>query len=177
MGARKMIKITIPPEEQEKLAKLRYRHPSRIVRRRLAILHFKCLNRTHGEIAKLAGASSTMIATVLKLYAEQGLEGVEKFDHFIRVSDLEMHREVILTHLQEVPPATAKEAAASIQRLTGIQKGVTQTKRFLHKLGFKPRKTAAVPAKANVEAQEEFKKKFWSRDSKKQKKEKDGYSS
>ncbi len=158
MGGAKMIKITIPPEEQRKLAKLRYLHPSRIVRRRLTILHFKCLNHAHGEIAKLAGASSTMITTVLKLYAEQGLEGVEKFDHFIRVSDLEMHREAILEHLQEVPPATAKEAMASIQKLTGIKKGVTQTKRFLHKHGFKPRKTAAVPAKANLEVQEEFKK-------------------
>jgi len=172
-----MIKITIPQEDQKKLAVLRYRHPSRIVRRRFAILHFKCLNLDHGEIAKLAGASSTMVTTVLKLYAEKGIEGVEKFDHFVRVSDLEMYREVILKYFQEVPPATAKEAAASIQKLTGIQKGVTQTKRFLHKLGFKPRKTAAVPAKANVEAQEEFKKKFWSQDSKKQKKGKDGYSS
>lgn len=172
-----MIKITVSPEDQRKLAIFRYRHPSRIVRRRFMILHFKCLNRSHGEIAKLAGASSTMVATVLKLYAEKGLEGVEKFDHFVPVSDLEMHREIILKHFQEAPPATAKEAAATIHKLTGIQKGVTQTKRFLHKLGFKPRKTAAVPAKANIEAQEEFKKKFWSQDSKKQKKGKGGYSS
>ncbi len=171
-----MIKIIVPPEDQKKLATLRYRHPSRIVRRRLTILHFKCLNRTHGEIAKLAGASSTMVATVLKLYAEKGLEGVEKFDHFVPVSNLEMHREAILKHFQKVPPATAKEAAASIQKLTGIQKGVTQTKQFLHKLGFRPRKTAAIPAKANVEVQEEFKKKLWSQDLKKQKKGKDGYS-
>jgi transposase len=177
MGEPKMIKIIIPPEDQKKLATLRYRHPSRIVRRRFAILHFKCLNRSHGEIAKLAGASYTMVATVLKLYVEKGLEGVEKFDHFVPVSNLEMHREVILKQFQENPPATAKEAAASIQKLTGIKKGVTQTKKFLHKLGFKPRKTAAVPAKANVEAQAEFKKKFWSQDSRKQKKGKDGYSS
>ncbi len=118
-----------------------------------------------------------MVATVLKLYVEKGLEGVETFDHFVPVSNLEMHREVILKQFQENPPATAKEAAASIQKLTGIKKGVTQTKKFLHKLGFKPRKTAAVPAKANVEAQAEFKKKFWSQDSRKQKKGKDGYSS
>lgn len=167
-----MIKLTIPPEDQKKLAKLRYEHPSRLVRRRFTILHFKGLNRPHGEIEKLAGVSSTTITTVLRLYSEKGLEGVAEFDHFIRVSDLEKHRESIVRQLQETPPATAKEAAATIQKLTGIQRGVSQTKVFLHKLGFKPRKTAAVPAKANVAVQEEFKKKFWSQNWKKQKREK-----
>jgi transposase len=94
-----------------------------------------------------------MVTTVLKLYVEKGLEGVQQFDHFVPVSDLEIHREVILKQFQKTPPATAKEAAASIQKLTGIQKGISQTKVFLHKLGFKPRKTAAVPAKADVDGQ------------------------
>ena len=108
-----MIKITVSPEDQRKLAIFRYRHPSRIVRRRFTILHFKCLNRSHGEIAKLAGASSTMVATVLKLYAEKGLEGVEKFDHFVPVSDLEMHREIILKHFQETPPGNSERSCSS----------------------------------------------------------------
>ena len=164
-----MIKISISPEDKKKLAMLRYRHPSRIVRRRFTILHFKCLNRSHGEIAQLAGASSSMVTTTLKQYAEKGLDGVALFDHFVPVSDLEMHREVILKHFQETPPGTAKEAAAAILKLTGLKKGVTQTKTFLHRLGFKPRKTAAVPARANIETQEEFKKKFWSQSSKRQK--------
>ena len=73
-----MIKITISPEDQTKVDSLHYRHPSRIVRRRFTILHFKCLNRSHGEIAKLAGASSTRITTVLKLYAEKGLAGTDQ---------------------------------------------------------------------------------------------------
>jgi transposase len=117
-----------------------------------------------------------MVTTVVKLYAEKGLEGVKEFDHFVPVSDLEIHREVILAHFQKTPPATAKEAASDIQKITGIQKGVSQTKVFLHKLGFRPRKTAAVPAKANVEAQEDFKKKFWSQSSMKQRKVKGDYS-
>jgi hypothetical protein len=40
-----MIKIIIPPEDQKKLATLRYRHPSRIVRRRFAILHSRYAQR------------------------------------------------------------------------------------------------------------------------------------
>ena len=103
-----MINITISPEDQKKLAKLRYQHPSRIVRRRFAILHFKSLHRSHGEIEELAGVSSTMVTTVLKLYAEKGLAGVAEFDHFIRISDLEVHREAILRQLQETPPSSSR---------------------------------------------------------------------
>jgi transposase len=88
------------------------------------------------------------------------LEGVENVEHYFRESALEQYRDVIAKHFQENPPASAKEAAAEIYKLTKLQRGETQTKVFLHKMGLKPRKTAALPAKANIEARDEFKKKF-----------------
>jgi hypothetical protein len=51
---------------------------------------------------KLAGVSSTMITKLLKIYATGGLEGVTD----------------IVKYLQETPPASAKEAAAEIYKLT-----------------------------------------------------------
>lgn len=51
----------------------------------------------------------------------------------------------------------------AILKLAELQRGETQTKVFLRKIGLKPRKTAAIPAKANIEAQEDFKKKVWCR--------------
>lgn len=158
-----MIKATIPLSDQEQLSTLRYSHPNKTVRRRFAILYFKSLNYSHGEIEKLADVSSSSITRVLKIYLSRGLEGVANVGHYFRTSDLDKHREIISKHLQENPPASAKEAAAEIYKLTELQRGETQVKVFLRKIGFKPRKTAAVPAKANKEAQEEFKKKFWSR--------------
>ncbi len=156
-----MIKVTIPAIEQEKLSTLRYSHPDKVVRRRFSILYFKSLNHSHGEIANLLGVSSTLISKVLKIYADEGLEGVANVEHYLRESDLEQHREIITQHFRENPPASAKEAAAEIYKLTELQRGETQTKVFLRKIGLRPRKTAAVPAKANTEAQEEFKKKVW----------------
>jgi 4-hydroxy-tetrahydrodipicolinate reductase len=108
---------------------------------------------------KLAGASSTMITKVLKIYATGRLKGVTDIAHYFRKSDLEQHRETIVKYLQETLPASATEAGAEIYKLTRLQPGETQTKVFLRKLGLRPRKAAAVPAKANIEAQEEFKKK------------------
>lgn len=55
------------------------------------------------------------------------------------------------------PPATVAEAAAKITELTGIARKPTQVRRFLKRLGMAPRKVAAIPAKADVQAQQEFK--------------------
>jgi transposase len=55
------------------------------------------------------------------------------------------------------------EAQAKIAALTGMERGPTPGRQFLHSLGMTPRKVAPIPAKANVEAQEECKKKGWSR--------------
>lgn len=156
-----MIKITISPIDQKKFSTLRYSHPQKMVRRRFSILYFKSLNFSHKEIEELADASSTLITKVLKIYTENGLEGVADVEHYCRESDLEQYRDIIVKHFKENPPASAKEAAAEIYKLTQLQRGETQTKVFLRKIGLKPRKTAAVPAKANIEAQEEFKKKVW----------------
>lgn len=158
-----MIKITISHIEQETISALRYNHPNKVVRRRLSILYFKSLNHSHREIELLAGVSSTLITKVLKIYADEGLKGVEDVDHYFRESALEQYRDIIAKHFQENPPASAKEASAEIYKLTGLQRGETQTKVFLRKMGLKPRKTTAVPAKANIEGQEEFKKKAWYR--------------
>jgi transposase len=49
------------------------------------------------------------------------------------------------------------EAGAKITALTGIARKPTQVRRFLKQLGMAPRKVAAIPAKADVEAQEQFK--------------------
>ena len=54
-------------------------------------------------------------------------------------------------------------ARDDIERLTGIKKGMTRVRNFLHQLGMDPRKVGGIPAKADPERQEEFKKKVWSR--------------
>ncbi|MBA3239180.1 MAG: winged helix-turn-helix domain-containing protein [Parachlamydiaceae bacterium] len=55
-----------------------------------------------------------------------------------------------------------KEAKEKIEKLTHVKRNVSIIKVFLHKLGLKPRKTAALSAKVDPAAQEDFKKKYWS---------------
>jgi len=49
-----------------------------------------------------------------------------------------------------------------IEQLTGLKRSHKQVGVFLKKLGLKRLKTYAIPAKADTEAQETFKKKNWS---------------
>lgn len=55
------------------------------------------------------------------------------------------------------PPTTVAEAAEKIAELTGVRRKPTQVRQFLKHLGMKPRKVAAIPAKADVQVQREFK--------------------
>jgi transposase len=60
------------------------------------------------------------------------------------------------------PPASGKEAAARCKKLTGVERSPERMRVFMGKIGMKFRKTGAIPAKADLDKQEEFKKKCWS---------------
>ncbi len=159
-----MIKVNITKEHIEEAEKLRYTHPILMVRRRMSVIFFKGLTRSHKEIAELAGVSTTSVSTVLQLYAEGGLQAVANVTHREPVSVLEQHSEVVLNHFKAFPPSTAKEAQVEIEKLTKIKRNVSRIRVYLHKIGLRPRKTAALPAKVDPAAQELFKKKCWSLD-------------
>lgn len=156
-----MIKVSIQKEHITEAERLRYTHPNLQVKRRMAVIFFAGLDRPRGEISYLAGVSSTTVTTTLKLYCEGGLEAVQDISHRKPVSLLQQHADEIISHFEKFPPATAKEAKKQIESITGISRNVSRIKVFLHKNGLKPRKTAAIPAKVNPEAQEHFKKKIW----------------
>ncbi|MDL2269017.1 winged helix-turn-helix domain-containing protein [Desulfosarcina sp. OttesenSCG-928-A07] len=76
-------------------------------------------------------------------------------------SDLEAHRASIVEDFKSRPPAPAKEAAAWIEKMTGISRSAQRVRIFMKKIGISFRKTAAIPAKSDAEKQDEFKKKSW----------------
>src|SRR5690348_530000 len=64
---------------------------------------------------------------------------------------------IVARHLHALSESV-KVAQAEIEKLTGIKRGKTQIREFLHKIGMKPRRVAGIPAKADPVKQEEFKK-------------------
>jgi hypothetical protein len=63
-------------------------------------------------------------------------------------SELAFHSSSIEAYLTNHPPSSILQASVMITELTGIKRGVTQTRSFLKSLGFSFRKTGVVPAKA-----------------------------
>lgn len=157
-----MIHAIISSEDLEIIRKERYRCRDPIVARRLQILFFKAKNLQHQQICSLADVSPPALVEILKKYTHEGLQAIMHVNWKPRRAALDDFRESIANHFKAHPPASVKEAQAEIEKLTGVKRGQTQIRMFLHKIGMSPRKIAGIPAKADPIKQEEFKKKRWS---------------
>ncbi|KAA6325873.1 hypothetical protein EZS27_024955 [termite gut metagenome] len=54
----------------------------------------------------------------------------------------------IASYMKENPPSSIPQARAMIEQITGIKRGLTQTRSFLTSLGFRFLKVGTIPAKA-----------------------------
>lgn len=116
----------------------------------------------NAEIQRLCGISKASFHRYLAIYASGGIEALKRLEHYRPHSELQSHRPTLEAAFVQEPPATVAEAAARIAAVTGLERKPTQVRRFLRSLGMKPLKVGMIPAKADVGAQETFKKKVWS---------------
>jgi len=154
-----MIYVIIPPEDLEAIKSARFKCRDPIIARHLHALFFKSLNLPHQQICDFVDISPPTLVEVLKKYARGGLKEIMQTNWKPKRAVLDDHRETIEKHFREHPPESVKVAAIEIEKLTGIKRGKTQIRNFLHKIGMEPRKVAGIPAKADPIEQEEFKKK------------------
>jgi len=66
-------------------------------------------------------------------------------DRYVPVSELDRHREAIRQSFEQQPVATIAEACQRIADLTGVQRGPTQVRKFLTRLGMEWRRVRAIP--------------------------------
>ena len=154
-----MIKVVFCDQDLKTIDYERFHHPIPRVQRRMEVLWLKSQGLPHKQIAKISGACDNAVTKYLRLYRQGGLDEIRKVNFRRPQSELEKHSDSIEQHFRENPVANIAQAAAEIERLTGIRRSKTQVGVFLKKLGMKYRKVGSVPAGADLEAQEEFKKK------------------
>ena len=154
-----MIQFTITEEDKQAIDKERFRCSDHNVCRRLHALYLKSIGKSHQEISEFVGLSLNALTGIFKIYATNGLSAVRQLGYVHRKSPLDGHRELLRKHFEENPPASVKQARDDIEKLTGIKKSQTRIRIFMHQLGMEPRKVGGIPAKADHERQEEFKKK------------------
>jgi transposase len=157
-----MIKISFREADIEALRYGRFQHPDPRVHVRMEALYLRSQKVANGDILRLCGISKASFHRYLQAYVSGGIEQLKHFAPRRPRSALHHHRTTIEAAFQQRPPATVAEAAARIEALTGIVRKPTQVRQFLKALGMQPRKVGMIPAKADVEAQEAFKKTVWS---------------
>ncbi len=158
-----MIQVTFTPEEIQVFQHERYHHPHPHVQRKMEVLWLKSQGLCHQKIARLAHISINTVTHYLREYKEGGIERIKKV-HFYRPQSLLCeHISTLEPHFTAHPPATLKEAAEAIERLTGIRRSETQVRIFLRKAGLRRRKVGMIPARGDPIVQDLFKKKSLNR--------------
>jgi transposase len=140
-----MRQITFSEADVQAIACERYHHPDPRVQRHMEILWLKHHGFPHERIATLAGCSRSTVQRTLDEYVAGGLELLRQVPIKQSHSDLDNHRVCLEALFTEHPPRSVKQARHLIEEHTGIRRGLTQVRHFLHRLGLKPRKVAAIP--------------------------------
>jgi len=154
-----MIRIEFTEEEIAAIDYERFNHPHPRVQRKMETVWLKAKGVPHKEIARLTGFSSTTVTQHLREYKDGGIEALKTMSFFKPKSKLDTYQQIIEIEFLKNPPATIKEAGYTIEKITGIKRSETQTRKFLKRMGFKPRKIGMVPAKADIKKQKEYLKK------------------
>jgi len=153
-----MIKIEFTEAEKKALSYERYHHPHPRVQRKMEALWLKSQAIQHQEICRLTGISKPTLCSYLKDYKDGGIEKLKEINFFQPQSDLVEHTQTIEAYFQDNPPSCIKEAMASIEELTKIKRSETQIRHYLESIGMKLCYIGMIPAKADPEKQEKFKK-------------------
>jgi transposase len=139
------IPIQLSESEQATVASERYSHPDLHVRRKMLVLWAVHAGLTRLQAGQVASVGRATVQRYLAVYRAGGLDGVRRWGVVGPVSELAHHAEEIKAALSETPVRTIAEAADRIGQLTGLNRGLTQTRVFLKDLGFQWQRTRAVP--------------------------------
>jgi transposase len=140
-----MREITFTEAEVQAIGHERYHHPDPCVQRHFEVLWLKHHDFTHERIATLAGCSRRTVQRTLSVYVEGGLERIRHVHGKEGHSELDEHHVCLEELFTKEPPRSVKQAQDTIEKQTGVRRGLTQVRHFLHRLGLAPRKVAAIP--------------------------------
>ncbi len=153
-----MIQIEFSEKDKQALHYERFYHPHPRVQKKMEVLWLKSQEIPHNQISQLVAIAPNTLRSYLKDYQEGGLEKLKEINFYRPQSELEEHRTSLKDYFQKNPPATINEAVGKIEELTGIKRSPTQIRKFLKSMGMRCLKVGSLPAKADPEQQEEYKK-------------------
>jgi transposase len=151
-----MIPIDFTPEDIDALHHERFHHPHPRVQEKMEAVYLKSQGLLHKEICRLTRISENTLRSYLRQFQEGGIERLKRLDFAKPTSEMAEHREALEEYFRKNPPRSTGQAAADIERITGLRRGLTQVRKFLTGMGLKFRKLGMIPAKADADVQREF---------------------
>jgi transposase len=144
------------PEQLDELKRMRFHHPCPAVQRRIEAVVLAAFGLPRKTIAEVLGLHVNSVTDFVVMYKEGGLERLERW----REGDVDRERgdfdRQTRDYWDKNPPASLREAAAHLEKVTGVRRGLTAVRGYVRRLGFRYRKAGGVPGKADLEAQERF---------------------
>lgn len=157
-----MIEINCSKEEQGQLIKMAFSHPHPRAQKKLLAVHMRSQGLANQAIMKALGINSeTTLITYCHEYIAGGIDALCTLKFNKPKSKLKPHETNLKVYFKENPPRSVTEAIEAIKKLTGIERKKSFVQKYLHQLGMRFLKTGGIPAKADSEAQESFKKNSW----------------
>jgi transposase len=153
-----MMRLEFSEEDVKALEHERYYHPDPRVQRRMEILLLKANGLPHHQVEKISGTCGNTIRRCFRMYQEGGIEKLKEVNYYRPQSELIDHKQTLEEHFHAHPFASVQEAISQIEELTGIRRSPTQTRKFLKSMGMRRLKVGTIPAKADPDEQETFKK-------------------
>jgi transposase len=151
-----MISIDFTPEDIDALHHERFHHPHPRVQEKMEAVYLKSQGLPHKEICRLTRVSENTLRSYLRQFQEGGVERLKRLDFAKPTREMAEHREALEEYFRKNPPRSTGQAAADIERITGIRRGLTQVRKFLTGMGLKCRKLGMIPAKADADEQRKF---------------------
>jgi transposase len=126
------------------------------IKRKLMCLKMHHQKVTNLAITRILNISANTVTSYIKEFRDQGIAGVVEDRSYRPSSCLEPFLTCLRCSFAACPPTDVAAAIERIMKLTGILLSEAQTRRTLHKLGLKYRKTGVIPGKADPQLQFEF---------------------
>lgn len=152
-----MLQINLSIAEILQLNYERYHYPCPIIQKRIHAVYMKATTKySNTTIGQLTGFHRHAVSSWVHAYKQGGFEMLCHLNYGTNKSELENHTESILKSLTERPPMHTSEAKMRIEELTGISRSPSQVRTFMKRHGFRYIKTGHIPAKADVEKQQQW---------------------
>lgn len=151
----KVIEIEFSDLQIKQLRELQA-HPHPVIRRRALTLVLKSENIPHYKIASAVGICENTVREYFEMYQQDGVTGLTVINYRKPESKLATFEAIIREYFEKTPPSTLAKACFDIEKLIGISIKTEAMRRYVKLLGLKYRKVGAIPAKADLDAQQKY---------------------